>query len=81
ILSTLGYAFHFDAGLYARHLRGLAEGAGVTRVEGKLATVARDGGTGHVTALVTETGARLAGDLFIDCSGFRALLIEGAMQA
>lgn len=81
ILSTLGYAFHFDAGLYARHLRTLAESAGVTRIEGKLARVERDGGGGHVTALVTERGERLAGDLFIDCSGFRALLIEGVMQA
>ena len=81
ILSTLGHAYHFDASLYARHLRGIAEGAGVRRVEGKLALVERDGESGFVTALVTERGDRLAGDLFIDCSGFRALLIAGAMGA
>lgn len=78
ILSTLGYAYHFDAALYARHLRGLAEAAGVSRVEGKLRDVER-GTTGLVSALNTERGDRLAGDLFVDCSGFRALLIEGAM--
>ena len=81
ILSTLGYAFHFDASLYAAHLRGLSEAAGVTRIEGKLARVDRDTETGHVTSLVTERSETLEGDLFIDCSGFRALLIEGAMQA
>jgi len=81
ILSTLGYAFHFDAGLYARHLRALAEADGVRRVEGKLRAVERDAQTGFVAALTTERGDRLEGDLFIDCSGFRALLIEGEMQA
>ncbi|UIJ45333.1 tryptophan 7-halogenase [Sphingomonas cannabina] len=81
ILSTLGYAYHFDASLYARHLRALAEAAGVVRVEGKLATVERHPETGFVTALTTERGDRLAGELFVDCSGFRALLIEGEMQA
>ncbi|MFS0772219.1 tryptophan halogenase family protein [Sphingomonas sp. 1P08PE] len=79
ILSTLGYAYHFDAGLYAAYLRGLAEAQGVRRVEGKLRTVEHDAATGFVTALVTERGEQLAGDLFIDCSGFRALLIDGAM--
>lgn len=81
ILSTLGYAYHFDAGLYARHLRGLSEAGGVIRVEGKLRKVERDGASGFVTALETERGERLEGDLFIDCSGFRALLIEGEMEA
>ena len=81
ILSTLGYAYHFDASLYARHLRGLAEANGVSRVEGKLATVERDGQNGFVTALTTQDRQRLEGDLFIDCSGFRALLIEGELKA
>ncbi len=81
ILSTLGYAYHFDASLYARHLRGLAEANGVTRVEGKLGRVEQHPGTGFVTALVTERGERLEGELFVDCSGFRALLIEGVMRA
>ena len=79
ILSTLGYAYHFDAGLYARHLRGLAEARGVTRCEGTLHRVERDPVTGFVTALTTERGERLPGDLFIDCSGFRALLIGETM--
>lgn len=81
ILSTLGYAYHFDAGLYACHLRSLAETAGVVRIEGKLREVEQDGETGFVTALVTERGERVEGDLFIDCSGFRALLIEDRMAA
>ena len=75
ILSTLGYAYHFDASLYAAHLRGLAEAAGVTRHEGKLEAVERDPTTGFVTALTTDRGTRLAGDLFVDCSGFRSVLI------
>ncbi|WP_288410408.1 tryptophan halogenase family protein [uncultured Sphingomonas sp.] len=79
ILSTLGYAYHFDAGLYAAYLRRLSESAGVTRIEGNLNHVERDGETGFVTALTTERGERIEGDLFIDCSGFRALLIAGAM--
>ena len=79
ILSTLGYAYHFDAGLYARYLRRLAEAAGVVRVEGRLRDVVRDGDNAQVTALLTERGETLAGELFVDCSGFRALLIDGAM--
>lgn len=81
ILSTLGYAYHFDAALYARHLRGIAETAGVRRHEGKLATVEQDPQTGFVTAITTEGGERLVGDLFIDCSGFRALLIGDTLNA
>ncbi len=81
ILSTLGYAYHFDASLYARHLRALAEAAGVVRTEGKVARVEQDGESGFVTALVTERGERLAGDLFVDCSGFRGLLIEQTLHA
>ncbi|WP_375391882.1 tryptophan halogenase family protein [uncultured Sphingomonas sp.] len=74
-LSTLGYAYHFDAALYARHLRELAESRGVARREGKVARVEQDGETGFVTALVTDRGERIEGDLFLDCSGMRALLI------
>nr|ACL54848.1 putative tryptophan halogenase Hal64E9 [uncultured bacterium] len=80
ILSTLGYAYHFDASLYARHLRGIAETAGVRRVEGKLADVERDGESGTVTALTTERGERIEADLFVDCSGFRALLIGTELE-
>ena len=81
ILSTLGYAYHFDAALYAAHLRGIAEASGVRRHEGKLATVEQDPQTGFVTAITTENGERLEGDLFIDCSGFRALLIGDTLNA
>ena len=81
ILSTLGYAYHFDSALYAAHLRTIAEAAGVIRHEGKLNHVERDGENGFVTALVSDKGARLAGDLFIDCSGFRAVLIGETMAS
>jgi tryptophan 7-halogenase len=81
LLSTMGYAFHFDAGLYARYLRKLAEAAGVRRIEGKVASVERDGESGLVGALVTARGETVSGDFFVDCSGFRGLLIEETMQA
>jgi len=81
LLSTLGYAFHFDAGLYARHLRELAEGRRVRREEGQMAAVERDGATGHVRTLRLADGREVAGDLFIDCSGLRGLLIEDALGA
>ena len=77
ILSTLGYAYHFDANLYARYLREIA--TGVTRVEGRMQAVERDPETGFVTAITTAHGERITGDLFVDCSGFRALLIGDAM--
>ena len=76
LLSTLGYAFHFDASLYARHLRAHAEANGVVRIEGKVARVERHGESGDIDRLVTERGDVAKGELFIDCSGFRGLLIE-----
>ena len=77
----LNYAYQFDSTLYARFLRGMAETDGVTRVEGKIAHVELAGESGDIAALVLESGERLEGDLFLDCTGFRALLIEGALQA
>lgn len=80
-LAKLGYAFQFDAGLYAAFLRRLAEGLGVRRTEGRITKVLHEGERGHVRAVRLESGAEIEGDLFIDCSGFRGLLIEGAMGA
>ena len=80
-LAQLFYAFHFDASLYARFLRGFAERGGVVRREGTIQSVDRDGESGDVEAVVLESGERIEGDLFIDCSGFRALLIEQELGA
>ena len=74
-IPPLPYAFHFDATLYARYLRRFAELRGVERTEGRVVSVERDGETGDVTALALASGERVAGDIFLDCTGFRALLI------
>ena len=72
----MNYAFHMDAGLYARYLRGFSEALGVRRVEGKIVEVLHGQRTpGHVDGLRMDSGALLEGDLFIDCTGFRGLLI------
>ncbi|MBL8307504.1 MAG: tryptophan 7-halogenase [Rubrivivax sp.] len=79
-LSQIAYAFHFDASLYAKFLRGFSEARGVQRVEGLIQDVEMREGDGHVAALRLRSGQRIEGDLFIDCSGFRAILIEGALK-
>lgn len=75
----LNYAYHLDAGLYGRYLRGLAEAKDVRRIEGKIAEVRQNGESGDIEALVLESGEAVEGDLFIDCTGFRALLIGKAL--
>jgi tryptophan halogenase len=79
-LHRIGYAFHFDASLYARLLRTHAEAAGVVRHEGRIVDVALRGNDGFVEAVTLSSGERIAAELFIDCSGFRALLLGDALQ-
>lgn len=79
--SNINYAYHLDASLYARFLRGIFEPKGVKRIEGRIARVEQDGESGFVTALVMENGERVEGDLFVDCTGLRGLLIEQTLAA
>ena len=81
VRSTHAYAYHFDAGLYARFLRAYAEERGVSRIEGRVVEVGRDGESGDLTHVQLADGQVVAADFFIDCSGFRGLLIEETLHA
>lgn len=76
----LNYAFHFDASLYAKFLRGFSEHHGARRVEGKIEQVVLHPDSGHIRALKLDSGQELDGDFFIDCTGMRALLIEKTLH-
>ena len=71
----LNYAYHMDASLYAKFLRGIAEEHGATRREGVIEEVRQDAESGFVTGIRLQSGELIEGDLFIDCTGFRGLLI------
>jgi tryptophan halogenase len=75
LAGTFGYAYQFDALLFAPFLRRLAEKMGARRSEGIVTEVERDGESGDITAVVLQGGERIEGDLFVDCSGFRSLLL------
>lgn len=80
VLSSLRHAYHFDAGLYARFLRRFSEQRGVQRLEGMVVRVELDA-AGAIAAVHLKDGRRLQADLFIDCTGFRGLIIEGSLKA
>lgn len=79
-MTGLAFAYHFDASEYALFLRRLSEGLGVTRTEGRVTEVTQHAETGHIRSVRLESGEDIEGDLFIDCTGFRGLLIGGALD-
>ena len=79
-LRDITYAYHFDASLYAKYLRKLSESRGVVRIEGKIKRATMREPDGHIDAVELENGTRVEGELFIDCSGFRGLLIEQTLE-
>ena len=80
INSSYAYAYHFDASLYARFLRRFCEPRGVQRVEGRIVDVKRDPESGFITSVVLASGQEIAGDYFIDCSGFHSLLFDKTLD-
>lgn len=80
IMRGFGYALHIDAGLYANYLRDYATEQGITHLQADIAQVSLNATTGAIDALIFEDGNRLDGDFFIDCTGFRSLLLGDALQ-
>jgi tryptophan halogenase len=78
--ADINYAYHLDATLYAKFLRKFSEGYGTRRIEGKIRDVNQDAGSGFITSLTLESGEVVEGDFFIDCTGFRGLLIEQTLH-
>jgi tryptophan halogenase len=79
--ANYAYAYHFDAGLYAKYLREYAVSLGVERLDGRIVTVRRREPDGYIAAVELDDGRSIPGELFVDCSGFRGLLIEDALRA
>lgn len=79
-LSNIAYAYHFDSGLYVEYLKSLSIRNGVNHVLAKVNNVVTQASNGFIHALELDTGATLTADLFIDCSGFRGVLIEQTLN-
>jgi tryptophan 7-halogenase len=79
-LAQIAFAYHFDAGLYAGFLRRYSEARGVKRIEGQVVDVALQPESGFIESVTLKSGQKIGAELFIDCSGFRGLLIEGALE-
>jgi len=79
-LPGISYAYHFDAGLYAKFLRQFCEKLGVKRIEGTINKVSLNESNGYVKTLHLEDGSEISGDLFVDCTGLAALLIEKTLN-
>lgn len=80
-LSEIDYAYHFDAGLYAQFLRKYAEACGVVRVDAKVVGVGKNSDSGYIQSLHLEQGGQIDADFFIDCTGFRGVLIEESLHS
>ncbi|MEX2125880.1 MAG: tryptophan halogenase family protein [Woeseia sp.] len=78
--SEINFAYHLDAGRYAKFLRKYSEGYGTKRIEGKIRVVNQNGNSGFIESLTLESGEVIEGDMFIDCTGFRGLLIEQTLR-